>query len=257
MKKKKLIDVFVVGSLLLLIYSIEVEAGQYGSGGIVEFSPNRERVDPVDPENPDPNNPVKPVNPIDPDKPDWGTQGPLSIDYASNFDFGTHRISNEDQIYFARAQTYQENHRDTPNFVQITDNRGTNNGWILTVKQESQFQATTDTKYAILTGAEIRLESPVVNSNVKDIKSPLPINHIVLVPGTEVLVTKAENESGAGTWVTYWGKVESVDEQDAQGENHSENVTKAIQLFVPGETPKDAVKYQTKLEWKLIDAVGN
>jgi hypothetical protein len=39
------------------------------------------------------NKPVDPVDPTDPNGPEPGTPGPLSIDYASSFDFGTQKIS--------------------------------------------------------------------------------------------------------------------------------------------------------------------
>lgn len=97
------------------------EPKEYRSNGLVEFIPNVDPTDPVDPENPDPEKPVKPIDPTDPEGPNPGTQGPLSIDYASSFDFGKNRISNKDQVYFARAQQYQENQKETPNFVVGTE----------------------------------------------------------------------------------------------------------------------------------------
>ena len=86
-------------------------AKEYRSNGLVEFIPNVDPTEPVDPENPDPEKPVKPIDPTDPEGPNPGTQGPLSIDYASSFVFGKNRISNKDQVYFARAQQYQENQK--------------------------------------------------------------------------------------------------------------------------------------------------
>ncbi|GAF13689.1 extracellular protein [Bacillus sp. JCM 19045] len=56
----------------------------YRSNGSVEFVPNTDITPPVDPENPDPENPVTPIDPTDPEGPNPGTQGPLSIDYASS-----------------------------------------------------------------------------------------------------------------------------------------------------------------------------
>ena len=38
---------------------------------------------------------------------------------------------------------------------------------------------------------------------------------------------------------------------------HNVNVTKDVALSVPGSTPKDAVKYQTKLLWTLTDVPSN
>ncbi len=66
----------------------------------------------------------------------------------------------------------------------------------------------------------------------------------------------AKQGTGAGTWATYWGKVEVVAERDETNTVHNVNVTKDVALSVPGSTPKDAVKYQTKLLWTLTDVPG-
>ena len=49
-------------------------------------------------------NPDDPENPEDNNHED-GTQGPLSIDYVSNFHFGKHNISGSDQVYYAKLDT--------------------------------------------------------------------------------------------------------------------------------------------------------
>ena len=98
-------------SCWLVLQAKAEEPKEYRSNGLVEFIPNVDPTEPVDPENPDPEKPVKPIDPTDPEGPNPGTQGPLSIDYASSFDFGKNRISNKDQVYFARAQQYQENQK--------------------------------------------------------------------------------------------------------------------------------------------------
>ena len=116
------------------------EPKEYRSNGLVEFIPNVDPTEPVDPENPDPEKPVKPIDPTDPEGPNPGTQGPLSIDYASSFDFGKNRISNKDQVYFAKSTAISRKSKETPNFVQISDNRGTNSGWSLTVTQRSNLK---------------------------------------------------------------------------------------------------------------------
>lgn len=222
----------------------------YHSEGSVEFIPNGDPTDPVDPEKPDPEKPVDPVGP-NPGKP--GSAGPLSVDFASSFDFGMHEISNVDAVYYARAQKYN-NHEDTPNFVQVSDNRGMNSGWSLKVKQNSQCQATNDTTYKELTGARIILTSPKINSNSVGVTAPIAVETVILIPdGTESLVMSAGKHAGAGTWDNYWGKVEAVSETDASGNQQLVNVTKAVSLEVPGNTPKDAVRYKTTLTWILTD----
>ena len=238
--KKQFTGIVLCSTFAVAGWSLQAKAEEpkeYRSNGLVEFIPNVDPTEPVDPENPDPEKPVKPIDPTDPEGPNPGTQGPLSIDYASSFDFGKNRISNKDQVYFARAQQYQENQKETPNFVQISDNRGTNSGWSLT-------------------GAQISLANPTVNSNAQNVVKPEATNKIALVPGTASLVAAAKQGTGAGTWATYWGKVEVVAERDETNTVHNVNVTKDVALSVPGSTPKDAVKYQTKLLWTLTDVPG-
>ncbi len=65
------------------------DGGSYTSNGIVEFTPSEEPTNLVDPT--DPTNPVDPIDPTDPEGPNPGTNGPLSIDYASSLDFGVQK----------------------------------------------------------------------------------------------------------------------------------------------------------------------
>ena len=48
-----------------------------------------------------------------------------------------------------------------------------------------------------------------------------------------------------------------MEEPTEDGGMKKANVTKAVSLSIPGATPKDAVKYQTKLLWALTDVPGN
>ncbi|MBO1300636.1 MULTISPECIES: WxL domain-containing protein [unclassified Enterococcus] len=243
----------LLGSSVLSIEGFAEEKTQYESNSLVEFIPNLEPTYPVNPENPDPEKPVRPVDPTKPDGPDPGTSGPLSIDYASSLKFGNNRISNKDQVYFARAQAYQDNQGNTANFVQISDNRGTNSGWTLKVKQSEQLTATSKTLNNVLAGAQIMLANPTVNSNAVSMLKPEAMEKVILVPGEESVLVAAKTGSGAGTWSTYWGEVVEIKERDEHGQIQTVSVTKDIQLAVPGYTPKDAVTYQTSLIWTLTD----
>ena len=118
---------------------------------------------------PDPEKPVNPVDPTDPDGPNPGTNGPLSIDYASSLDFGSIKSRIKNETYYARAQTYLNDDGTaamlkTANYVQVTDNRGNNAGWRLTVKQNGQFK-NENTLNQELTGSVIKLTEPAVKSN--------------------------------------------------------------------------------------------
>lgn len=62
----------------------------------------------------------------------------------------------------------------------------------------------------------------------------------------------AAAKTGAGTWIDRFGTNE---EMTINGEAVQKN--KAITLDIPGSTPKDAVKYNTKLTWTLADIPDN
>lgn len=261
MKLTNIITLSAIAVLSLTVGTTLVTAApvnNYDSNGAVEFTPNLDPTSPVDPLDPDPENPVTPIDPTKPDgKPTDGTQGPLSIDFASSLDFGLNKISNKDQTYYARAQKFSGGTTDKPNYVQVSDNRGSNAGWNLTVKQVGQFTATTPTVNDVLKNAAITLTSPTVKSN-STAEAPTANDTIELVPdGPAVLVMSAAVETGAGTWDNSWGTVEEVTEKDADNNDVKANVTKAVTLFVPGSTLKDAVKYQTKLTWELADVPAN
>ena len=259
MKKARLMTVATLAALSLsTVGALTSHAASvdYDSNGVVEFIPNTDPTQPVDPTDPDPTNPVEPVDPTDPTGPNPGTDGPLSIDYASSLDFGVNKITNKDEVYYARAQQFKDGRAATPNYVQVSDNRGNNAGWTLKVKQNGQFKAT-GTLNDTLTGSEVKLVSPTVNSNSTAV-FPTAAATIELDPaGTESLVMSAKVDQGAGTYSDRWGTVETVKETDKDGNEVDAEVTKAVTLSVPGSTPKDAVKYSTSLTWSLSDVPGN
>ncbi|EOO65452.1 MULTISPECIES: WxL domain-containing protein [Bacillus cereus group] len=217
------------------------EAASMRSVTDVIFTENEGITGPVDPTNPD--EVVEPIE--DPENPDDthepGTNGPLSIDYVSNFHFGKQSISGHDKVYYAELEnvkTEKGQEKKVPNYVQVTDNRGTNAGWKLTVKQDEQF-ATADGKK--LDGAEIKLMNSVVNS-ATDKKYAPTAKPVTLNPdGSAQDVTSAQQGQGMGTWTTAYG-------QDIEQAKNS------VSLSVPGTTEKvkDA-KYKTTLTWTLED----
>ena len=218
------------------------DGGNYDTNGVITFTPNTDPTNPVDPT--DPTKPVTPVDPTDPTGPKPGTNGPLSIDYASSLDFGTQKITSKDEVYKAKAQKYLDkdsNEKTGPNFVQVTDNRGTEAGWTLQVKQNSQFK-TEDAKE--LTGAEVTFK----NGNVvtaSDSAKPTGKATIVADPTGELQdVMDAKAGQGAGTYLNNWGT------DGTTGAN-------SIELSVPGSTTKYAKKYSTTFTWVLTDAPGN
>lgn len=202
----------------------------------VTFKEDTDPTKPVDP--------TDPTNPIDPTNPPTPTSGPLSIDYASSFHFGEQKISAKDQTYnadFVDVTDSTGTAGKRQNWVQITDKRGTNAGWTLTVKQEQQL-TTTDASAKELKGAEIKImnAAPKTSSdNLSKAPSQAP-TEITLTVGSDVPVMAAKQDEGTGTWVDSFG-----DET---------NGNKSIFLNVPGisEKVKD-VTYSSDLTWTLSD----
>ncbi|WP_157455938.1 WxL domain-containing protein [Carnobacterium maltaromaticum] len=241
----------ILGALALNGSSVlAAEKASYESNGIVEFTESNDITKPVDPT--DPGEEVDPIDPTDPEGPNPGTPGPLSIDYASSLTFGKNKISNKNETYFANAQKIKDGSY-RPNYVQVTDTRTGNLGWNLSVKQEGQFSNATATNKT-LTGTTLQLASGTANSAST---SPAAIAESVVTldpAGATSVVMSAEKGSGWGTWASYYGTVENMEiAGETPEENETVAVNKAVTLSVPGATPKDAVKYSTKLTWILSD----
>ena len=163
MKKIVTAAVFVGLGMTSTVTAQAAEVAAYHSNGQIVFEPNTEPTDPISPIDPDPDNPIKPVDPTTPDgKPEPGTNGPLSIDFASSLYFGMQKITSKTEVYHASLQKYEDAagaEQEGPNFVQVTDNRGTESGWTLHVKQNGQFKTGKDQE---LKAAQIRLTNGTI-----------------------------------------------------------------------------------------------
>ncbi|MDN5584842.1 MAG: WxL domain-containing protein, partial [Lactobacillus sp.] len=148
-----------------------------------------------------------------------------------------------------KAQKYFDSEVLTPNYVQVTDRRGTFAGWNLKVVEKTQFTQIDSgpQKYKVLKGATINLKSSETASFTNE-KSPKTQTISGLIPGVETQVALASTGEGAGTWVIRWGNDSMVTE---------DGLTTAVSLFVPGDTPKDATAYTTTLNWILSDLPTN
>ncbi|MBO1306727.1 WxL domain-containing protein [Enterococcus sp. 669A] len=209
-------------------------AATYGSNGEITFIQD---TDPTEPGNPEePGKPVEPVDPTDPEGPGEGTAGPLSIDYASSFQFGNQKISTKTETYNAQLQKYNGETPDGPNYVQVTDKTGEYTGWNLTVTQGSQFKQGEKE----LKGAKLSLKNITANSinlgNGEDAIAGEDITN--LVPGTASPVGSAESGKGKGTWTMRFG----ADAEEAKT---------SVQLEVPGTANPEKGKYDTELTWTL------
>lgn len=182
----------------------------------------------------DPTDPEGPADPEDPDNPGTGNKGPLSLDYVTNFKFGTHKISGQNQSYSAKnAEPY----------IQVTDTRGTSAGWTLKATP-GEFKSEAGD---ILKGATISLGKGNMIS-AGDAKAPEALA-TTLTAGQSSTVIKADKDTGEGTWVDQLFK-KSATRADAPAEDLGTN--DVVKLNVVGGTAK-ATSYTNDVKWSLED----
>lgn len=201
-----------------------------------------------------------PVSPVDPIQPELEVdpenmpelpenQGLLSIDFVSQFNFGSQPITIKESTYYARPQRLMQEDgtvnetEERPNYVQISDRRIGNDqqGWQLAVTQDEQFQGEEGQE---LTGAQLRfLNQDIVTAQDGIDPSLQSMNPVTLIPGNKQILLHAEEGEGTGTWVYRFGD--------------SDTASKSIELNIPKGTHTEAIAYATKLIWELSSVPGN
>lgn len=225
--------------LLLLLSPRQVEAvdgGQMKTEGDVGFRKNTDITPPVDPLNPD-----KPLEPFKPP-----TAGPLSLNYVSDIQFGSYDLADSETIFYASLDTikYADSSKQRfkrPNFVELTDNRGLNTGWRLTVKQNGQLK---NADGAELNGAKLAFNNTSIVSLDEITATPTGFTKdaVLLNDNQNVLVMAAKNGTGMGSWSVNFGQ------DDTEGE-------RSISLTVPKDSVKEKGHYTTSLTWTLSDSI--
>ena len=231
----------------------------YDSKGTVEFvaptTPNK----PLDPTNPDPN---KPLDPKDPDgnDPKPGTAGPLSLDFASSFDFGKQEITAVDKTYNASAQMIGtgKDAKYVPDYAQITDNRGTFAGWTLSVKETDSFHTSSNVELKATQIKFADLNHATTNTLKTDVTMPSAGFTLNPAGASANIMSGAKAADGktngtSGTHIIRFGNDNSLktDDTQANGEKRANTVDPSVTLAVPGSSDKMAQKYTTTLQWTL------
>jgi len=222
-------------------------AATYDSTGQVAFTADTNPTNPVDPSNP--NKPYQPTDPTNPDGPNPGTAGPLSIDYASSFDFGSHPVGTSGVVY-AKAQqgtdaTGAAATRD--NYVQVTDKRGTFAGWALSVTEDTQFATTAGDE---LTGAALTLGNGAIQGQATSKPADVSAASTTLVPGAASgTILGATAGNGVGTNLLNFGSADGTSNAD-------KSVALDLGSSVNASTQK-AQAYTTNLTWTLADTPAN
>lgn len=154
---------------------------------------------------PDILNPDNPNDPVTPGQIDEGEEtnqvGVLTLDYVSNFNFDTQKLS-------AKNETYYATNEQTP-FAQVTDVRGTGEGWHLTAQLASftvKTDETDETVEASLPGVSITLKNAQNATQAGDVNAaPITSQEVNLsADKTAATITTAEANKGMGSWITRW-----------------------------------------------------
>ncbi|MEG2603278.1 MAG: WxL domain-containing protein, partial [Carnobacterium sp.] len=122
-------------------------------------------------------------------------------------------------------------------FVQVTDLRGSGDGWSLSAKM-SPF---TNKNKQELKGATLSMKNSVVKAGSTSNISLAPAKSDLLFDNQESkLVMNASNKGGRGTWLNVWSGTEEANE--------------SIQLNVLAGTPEANTEYTSSITWELEDA---
>lgn len=169
-------------------------------------------------------------------------------------------------VYEVKAQTFNDMATVRPNYIQVTDLRGSMAGWNVTVKQETMFENVIT--HTPLKGAILSFDKQWVNfgSASKDAKKPTVKKDAIKIDeiGASYPIATADKGTGAGTWVINFGSTGKVNHREnslepieTSSQENSKAVkgftNSAIQLFVPGNTKKEPGKYKTVITWTISE----
>ncbi|MGM0219250.1 WxL domain-containing protein [Enterococcus sp. AZ126] len=214
----------------------------------------------------DPENPEVEVDPGETPQ----TDGELRIDFVPKLNFSTVMISKENTVFPVNAQLFHGNTSARGNFVQVSDYRDDPTGWTLQVRQENQFKHATKAG-AQLKGAVISFDQTWANSTRDLAKAPMVSKDVIRMSnvGETYNLAEAQLGKGTGTWSIVFGASEENHNErpntlqirkDGSGKEMTDPIFKkpvytnrAVTLFVPGATEKEAGAYSTVLTWVLAE----
>lgn len=241
------------------------------SKGIVKF--DKSTTPDPDPVNPDPVDP-DPVIP-DPTDPPVGTDG-LWILAVSDWDFGTHNVSSlssgalnvhaADDTISTYVDANGNGQQDLPGevsvtkkvtpYAQISDVRGTNTGWTLSVTGSAFKDSSTPAK--TIPGAELTIPKSTVSSATSTAQAPTGYDSVTIsmTGGAAVPVMAAKDmqtatptnfndDQGMGTWTDSFGS-QAVSATD----------TSKPKLSIPKNVVVADGTYQSTLTWTLSDTLA-
>ncbi|MDR0879757.1 MAG: WxL domain-containing protein [Clostridioides sp.] len=206
----------------------------------------------------DPEDPTDPENPLDPDDPDdpdiTHNNGELVLVVTPNLNFGLQKTSVSDQTVWAQPLKVSDNHSPDsstkgnwePKYVQVKNDRGTAEGWKLTVKQNEQFKTSSQDGSKELTGAVLTFTNGSLSSNQNKTGVTAQQTVSLATLNSSVVVMDAAVGSSDGNFINKFGNQQKdFDPNDPKKYPH-ENIS----LFIKGGSAKK-LAYSTTLDWNL------
>lgn len=238
--KKKTMTASLLASLLLLHGPfVFAESSTGSSTATITFEANDKPVI-VDPENPD-----QEYTP-DPDKGEnesTPNTGPLTLDYAPNFNFGAHEILGKTIVFEST---------DQKPFLQVTDRRGTLGEWKVTAKLGAfKSNGKTTLKGASLNIGSGQVKTPSYNSS-EDVVAPVTTaTSVDLIPEDDSVDILTTTGNSPYSWVLYWPgtDVSPEGEEGTVWSNSNIKLTVPLNEQVKGE-------HVAIIDWVLTDSVN-
>lgn len=166
-----------------------------------------------------PTDPIEPIDPVDPPM-----EGPLTLDAASNFNFGSIKLGEGNGLYDAVKED------GSVLGIQVTDSRGTGTGWNVTASMTDFKGKGTN----VLKGAALTISTGSVSTNSAD-KTKAPIASELVLNAKAAPIFTAAKDTGMGTWASLF-----------------EGKDKKVTLNVPEGNYVD--KYAAVITWALQNA---
>lgn len=257
----------VISTVLLATNLLEVSAATVGntsSGANVAFQPKKTPTNPVSP-----GDGKTPITPTTPGVPNTSTpvasDDGLTLDYVPTLNFGTHYVDASSPHTWSAWAANDGSGKAIPQFMQVTDNRGTATGptgWSVSLTQTAQFKGTKagDLTNAVLTFNTDKTNN-VVSTSTSKASSTVDTATNPLTPGTAVNIFQADAGTGTGTNLLSFGAADGSSlATDPESLDASTNTTGKVDPNITLSVPAGSAKvdtYTTTLNWNLYSAPGN
>ncbi|EOL42522.1 WxL domain-containing protein [Enterococcus phoeniculicola] len=195
-----------------------------------------------------------PTAPVDPDNPQEGTTPPegtenpgtnatgdLRMDYApSAITFGTVPFAYSEETYNATKPKNTNGEEMTKQWIQISDDRTSLNGWSVKVSQPEEFKDAQGNK---ILGTTLTIPKGIINNS---------IDGTIDTTSVDSKMTANSVGLGAGASATLFGaKDAGADSIGKKISTYQWDPTK-VTLNVPGGKAKTNTAYETEINWSLV-----